>query len=221
MYLSRLILNPYSRDIRAVLRRPHQLHHIILKAFPNGIVGTPRTVLDAAGVLFRLDTNLHTHQMSLLVQSQQRPDWKPLNSTQYLHLDTDWFGEFQNPSVKKVDFRFQAGQMFSFRLLANPTKRERTKEVQGKGKRKGLYKEEEQLKWIQDKGRNHGFMIDHVLLSRQKFTEDRKKNLKFFNVQFDGILQVTDPDKFLAGIHNGIGSGKAFGFGLLSVAPAR
>jgi CRISPR system Cascade subunit CasE len=40
------------------------------------------------------------------------------------------------------------------------------------------------------------------------------------SVQFDGILRVSDPDKLHAAIENGIGSGKGFGFGLLSLAPA-
>ena len=48
-----------------------------------------------------------------------------------------------------------------------------------------------------------------------------KHDLMLHSVQFDGILQVTDPAAFLTAIQAGIGSGKAFGFGLLSVAPVR
>ena len=38
-------------------------------------------------------------------------------------------------------------------------------------------------------------------------------------VRYDGVLEVTDPEKFRASLFHGIGPGKAFGFGLLSVAP--
>ena len=38
-------------------------------------------------------------------------------------------------------------------------------------------------------------------------------------VQFRGILEVTDPDKFAATYQSGIGSAKSFGFGLLLLAP--
>jgi CRISPR system Cascade subunit CasE len=38
-------------------------------------------------------------------------------------------------------------------------------------------------------------------------------------VRFDGVLVVTDRDRFIAAITDGIGSAKAFGFGLLSLAP--
>jgi CRISPR system Cascade subunit CasE len=37
-------------------------------------------------------------------------------------------------------------------------------------------------------------------------------------VQFDGVLEVTDPAKFLETVRQGIGSAKGFGFGLLSLA---
>jgi CRISPR system Cascade subunit CasE len=37
-------------------------------------------------------------------------------------------------------------------------------------------------------------------------------------VLFNGTLAVTDPERFRAALATGIGSGKAYGFGLLSVA---
>jgi CRISPR system Cascade subunit CasE len=37
-------------------------------------------------------------------------------------------------------------------------------------------------------------------------------------VDFEGILEVTDPEEFAAAVTAGIGPAKAFGFGLLSVA---
>ncbi|MBI4384701.1 MAG: type I-E CRISPR-associated protein Cas6/Cse3/CasE [Nitrospinae bacterium] len=44
---------------------------------------------------------------------------------------------------------------------------------------------------------------------------------RLLSVRFDGVLTVTDPDEFQKIFASGIGSGKAFGFGLLSVAPDR
>jgi CRISPR system Cascade subunit CasE len=42
--------------------------------------------------------------------------------------------------------------------------------------------------------------------------------LRFGAVSFEGRLEVTDLDAFRVTLRDGIGSGKAFGFGLLSVA---
>ena len=55
--------------------------------------------------------------------------------------------------------------------------------------------------------------------------EGRDKNSKpgcggaFVSVLFEGVLEVSNPALFKTGAANGIGSGKAFGFGLLSFAP--
>jgi CRISPR system Cascade subunit CasE len=49
----------------------------------------------------------------------------------------------------------------------------------------------------------------------------RKKNQAGYHggVQFRGILEVTDQDHFTETYYYGIGSAKAFGFGLLLLAP--
>jgi CRISPR system Cascade subunit CasE len=40
-----------------------------------------------------------------------------------------------------------------------------------------------------------------------------------FAVEFQGVLTVTDPSRFRIAFATGIGSAKAFGFGLLAMAP--
>jgi CRISPR system Cascade subunit CasE len=47
------------------------------------------------------------------------------------------------------------------------------------------------------------------------------KHLTFGAVQFEGLLEITDIEKFKQTLANGVGSGKAYGFGLLSIAPTR
>lgn len=44
--------------------------------------------------------------------------------------------------------------------------------------------------------------------------------MTFGSVLFEGMLQVVDLARFRAALSEGIGSGKAYGFGLLSIAPA-
>ena len=43
--------------------------------------------------------------------------------------------------------------------------------------------------------------------------------IRIFSVLYDGILTVTEPDKFRDALQTGIGHGKTLGLGLLSVAP--
>lgn len=47
------------------------------------------------------------------------------------------------------------------------------------------------------------------------------ERMTFAAVTFDGLLRVTDADRFRTTLAHGIGSAKAYGFGLLSIAPPR
>ena len=228
MYLSRLILNPRSRMVQRDLGRLHDLHRTILSAFPASLDK------EAERVLFRLDQS-SAGELHLLIQSPIAPDWSHLERGGYL-LDSVQ----ENPAVKAISLPVQTRQQLAFRLRANPTKRLSA----GKGntgKRIGLYAVEDQIKWLERKAADHGFAILSVMPTQQQRIEGRipikanesvvtneesaeaKKvyDAKFFSVQFDGILQVTDTAAFLTAVQAGIGSGKAFGFGLLSLAAIR
>ena len=62
---------------------------------------------------------------------------------------------------------------------------------------------------------------------KQSFTKpnaDKSKSphrVTLDGVTFEGVLEVTDAEKFREALAKGVGSGKAYGFGLLSVAKAR
>lgn len=220
MYLSRLLLDPRVRQVQRELGDPYQLHRTIMAAFPSPLPKEER-------VLHRLDVDQHSGQLILLVQSQSQPSWTDLTDKEYL-LPTDPFTELENPATKTVTFTFQTGQRLRFRLRANPIKRllrDIPEYNLKKGQRIGLFKEEDQQDWLKKRGvKGGGFFLEDVMIRNEGFSGGLTKEqhrLKHFAVQFDGILQVTDPDKFTTAIKTGIGSGKAFGFGLLSIAPVR
>ncbi|MEL7170368.1 MAG: type I-E CRISPR-associated protein Cas6/Cse3/CasE, partial [Bacteroidota bacterium] len=48
-----------------------------------------------------------------------------------------------------------------------------------------------------------------------------KERLGHFGVRFDGVLRVDNSVKVLDALRQGIGPAKAFGFGLLSLAPVK
>jgi CRISPR system Cascade subunit CasE len=48
----------------------------------------------------------------------------------------------------------------------------------------------------------------------------KKHRLTFGSVLFEGVLEITDAERLQKTLEAGIGSGKAYGFGLLSIAPA-
>lgn len=52
-------------------------------------------------------------------------------------------------------------------------------------------------------------------------TEDKKLTVALESATFDGLIRVTDPTAARQALLNGIGTGKAYGFGLLTLAPPR
>jgi len=214
MYLSKLTLNPYSRQVQRELSDPYQLHRTIMRGFPVVLPEDER-------VLYRLEVAVHNNELVLLVQSLHQPDWTSLRDAdrgQYL-LEAP-----QPPKVFKLNL--VAGSALRFRLRANPTVKKQ-REDHNNGNRVPLMREDEQIQWLNRKGELHGFQVMQCQVSGKdsvhgwKKDDDKTHRLEFYAVQFDGVLQVTDPVRLVAAVEAGIGSGKGFGFGLLSLAPAR
>jgi CRISPR system Cascade subunit CasE len=217
MYLSKLTLNPRNRQVMNELARPYEMHRTLLSLLPHGGIHQPRTDDNAHGLLFRVEQQAQTGTPTVLVQSNRLPNWSLLQAKHDARRESYVVDQVED---KEIELQFSLGQHLRFRLRANPTKRLSAGKG-NKGKRIGLYKLEEQIDWLHRKAQQHGFGIHSALPSRQDRSEDHVNRLELFSVQFDGILQVTDPERFLAAVQAGIGSGKAFGFGLLSLAPVR
>jgi len=212
MYLSRLMLNPRDPSALRAVSDSYALHQLVWSAFPGREDGGP------GRVLFRAEEHSRGSAPTVLVQSDREPMWERIERSGLLTADR-----------KRVCVTVTEGQRLRFRLRANPTVRrvfERGADgkCESEGKRIGVYGEDAQGKWLEAKAEKAGFRVldcrvadRGVLVSRKPGCEQPIRHLC---VDFDGILEVTDPSCFLAALESGIGSAKAFGFGLLSVAPA-
>jgi len=209
MYLSRLILNPLSRRVQKEIANPYEMHRTIMRAFPESVDE------DSERVLFRVDQHPRQGTLCLLVQSLGQPDWSWIPGEKgHRYLEQ---GVADNPAVKAFDPDFEKGQTLVFRLRGNPT-------VKRNGKRVGLYRYEEQEKWLKRKAEAGGFRVLQARASEEGLTkgklhrDEETHQLKLLAVRFDGVLAVTDPELFSRTLARGIGSAKGLGFGLLSLA---
>ena len=217
MYLSRLILNPRSRQVQREVADCYQLHRTVLQAFAPSLSAEER-------VLYRLETGLPTGGLRLLVQSRFPPNWAHVAEADGAATPYLMEGEDENPAVKEFAPQLAAGQELLFRLVANPSLRRPAPAAGEKGKRLGLLREEEQVAWLARKGEGAGFRLLDVRVSPARImrgrqpTAEGKRDLSIVTVQFDGLLRVQDPCRLAAAVAEGIGSAKGFGCGLLSLA---
>ncbi|MBL3592457.1 MAG: type I-E CRISPR-associated protein Cas6/Cse3/CasE [Synergistaceae bacterium] len=184
--------------------------------FGNGQVHVERAM--DSGFLFRIDP-LPNGRAVIIVQSAIEPDWGyAFHNANYLLAAP--------PEVKPFEPRFWQDQCLRFRLAANPTRRlsKHSPDVKKESIGKRVPVPTDQLiGWLVRRAGSAGFFIKQDATTLQPGYIYMKKNGKgqrLRSVLFDGLLRITDPDAFRQTLVRGIGSGKAFGFGLLSVAPA-
>lgn len=227
MYLSRLILNPRSRQVRNELADPYEMHCTVCKALPDANYKDN----EPSGILFRVDLYPRTRIPTLLVQSRQKPDWSFLLAERkdYLLGENELPLDVENPAIKEMNLQLTDGQVLAFRLRANPTvKKTEVKENGEKHKRRlGILEEDKQREWLEGKFKTAGAGLVSVNIVNERFThgklfkeKEKALRLNFLSVQFDGVLQVKDKDKLTSTIFTGFGSAKGLGFGLLSLARA-
>lgn len=210
MYLSRLKFDPQSHQVSKIFADRHELHRTLCAQFDS----LKRVEF---GLLYRIETSdpYQVEPIILLAQTQVEPCWNKLAEMGLL---------FGPPEVKQFEPRFTTGELFHFRLLANPTVRK--KEGEFAGKRVGLLKEEEQEAWFRRKSEICGFSVGDLQLVGMgnvfgsKVINGKRVTLTHLAVLYEGLLKVADEDLFSKAVKQGVGTAKAFGFGLLSLAKA-
>ncbi len=236
MYLSHLLLNPRDTRVRRDLADCQELHRTVLSAFPH--LPEAPNARETVGALHRVDVHPRTGAATLLVQSRVEPRWDRL-PIGYLLEPTE---TEPNPAVKEVSAAYAAlepGMVLRFRLRANPTRKIDTKSgpdgQRRNGRRVELRGEDAQLAWLKRKAADHGFEIETVRLAPdvldtrareepkahgfRRDAEGGTRRLTVAVVTFDGRLRIVDADRFRTCLAGGIGSAKAYGFGLLSIGP--
>ncbi len=234
-YLSRIWLNPLRTKTQRFLRNRQALHAAIL----GGLSRQPVT----ERVLWRLETP-DRHRLSLLVLTESRPSWE------HLIEQAGWPGSNDPQAVVKayqplLD-QVTRGRRFGFRLHANPvsstkkplkpTPAQRDR-LAAPGRSRGVRlphrTANHQLTWLHDRLEQWGFQPltnDHgptaYLMARERLSFDKRDDNTSHRVTletatFEGLVEVVDPQAARRTLLNGVGPGKAYGMGLMTLAPPR
>ncbi len=217
MYLTQMPLNPARRSTREMLASPQRMHAAVLSAFVPG-------TSEAGRILWRLDRP-ERHRLDLYVVSPAAPSLEGMS---------DQAGWPSQPVWRTADYRpflerLERGQRWIFRLRANPIKNVRA-EPGERGRRRPIVRTEEQLQWLIDKGERLGFRISpgehgpNVRVSEQardrfdRRSDGERRTVTLQAVTFDGVLEVADPSGLRNALLSGIGAGKGYGCGLMTLA---
>jgi len=223
MKLSRLFLNPVSRDVARAQSDSQALHRRVMEMF--GTADGPARA--AHGVLFRLEASERDGTLVLLVQSRDAPSLDRLPDH---FLDPRAGGDASaTTDLAPLVGRLLAGSRFRFRLRANPTRRIDTKSAPDGARRNGrrvpLRTPDARIAWLERKlslagfalvGGGEGCLMSPDGLQRGKRGDGR---LTHEGVVYEGIVSVVDPGLARAALEHGVGPAKAYGFGLLSLSP--
>lgn len=207
MYLSRIKLDLNRRSTMKALASPNLFHGAIEQSFSG-----PRS-----RNLWRVDTlGENTY---LLVLSMDVPDFSRLVAQFGTQAD-GW----ESKPYDGLLGRIESGGVWHFRLTANPTI-SKAVHSDARGKVMGHITAEFQKQWLLNRAEKHGFSLekDSFSVVQCRWLRFRKgteggRPVTLLSVTYEGQLTITDPVLFSKTLTEGLGRGKAYGLGLLTVA---
>ena len=237
LYLSLLSLPRHHP--RWQFLQPYDLHRLLMCVLPDRHDSD-----DVPRLLYRHEEHDDAH--SVLVQTPVSPNWAMLNGAAEVKVKSFdprrisdgtryRFKLRANPVVKRRGGYFSDGKP---RHVLVGSHNEWVKEQTGV---EPLSREQQLISWLEAKGQGGrpGVSSGFELLQQERNSQmvpacvvgpahtysfrraNTKRPMHFIGVDFEGVLRVTDSYAFAQILHGGIGRGKAFGFGLLSLAPPR
>jgi CRISPR system Cascade subunit CasE len=219
MYLTRFEFNTARRGTRDLLASPQRLHATVLAAFPAAL----RDSTDHGRVLWRVDQR--DTQTLLYIVSPHTPDLTHLVEAAGWPTTATWDTKPYTPLLD----RLAPGDLWGFRLTANPVHSKRKSDDATRSQRFGHITVAHQTQWLLDRASRHGFTVpegvhkepDVAVHSRRTWRFPRQQHtVTLTTATFEGRLEVTDPDALRRALTHGIGPAKGYGCGLLTLARA-
>lgn len=233
MYLTRFRVNTARPGARRLLTSPQVMHAAVMSSFPQA----PPAAGPAPRVLWRLDRNA-TAEALLYVVSPHRPDLTHLvEQAGWPAAAASGTPGWQTYAYTPFLDRLEKGAVWNFRLTANPVHHARTRDCQPT-KRTAHLTPRHQLRWLLDRQDTAGFRVlvkpedkrrtehddEHQIVVREQRSLDFAKRgtpgrVTVTIVTYDGRLEVSDPGSLRRALTCGLGKAKAYGCGLMTLAP--
>lgn len=207
MYLTRVKLDISKRETQLAMSASGRFHGAIERAFEQ----------KQNRNLWRIDKLRGEYY--ILILSEEVPNLKDF---------MEQFGDSKSSAETKeyevLLNKITDHSVWHFRMVANPTHCVKTKS--GRGKVMAHVTPEHQMEWLKTKAAANGFELvdDNCFVLANEWKNFYKKvsgkdmRVRLMLASFEGILRVTDVDAFRKALISGIGRGKAYGAGMLTVS---
>jgi CRISPR system CASCADE complex protein CasE/Cse3 len=225
-YLTRMEINPRRRAARRYLGSPQVMHAAVEAAFPATSAGERR--------LWRIDRV--GEGVWLYLTSGTRPDLTHIVEDIGRPRTQGWETKDYTPLLDKL----AAGQVWAFRLTANPTHSGRRSRDSADTQRFGHLTVTQQEQWLgsrlvgwgtrcigtpQGAGEEGGpAPLSFAAVGREvvQFSHGRSgtggRQVTLTRTSYEGALEVVDPQALRSALVNGMGHAKAYGCGLMTLA---
>ena len=180
----------------------YSLHRVVYSLFEDGRTGAEKKASVPSGILYA-DKGGDFNNRNILLLSNRKPN----------------IPEFGEVESREIPESFLQHEIYRFEVILNPTKRDKNtrKTVPIKGR-------EQILKWFVAKApASWGFSVKAESLQINNLSvktfEKKGHIVTQGSAALQGELTVVDREKFRISFQQGIGRGRAFGFGLLQIVP--
>ncbi len=200
MYLTRIKMPLHSRKTIEYLRNSQRMHQLVTRLFDSK---------QASGhILYR--ANVSSDNVMVYTYSDF-----PIS---VLDDEVQITGE---KDITDLVESFEDGMVMNFDLLTYPYKKVKQADKKN-SQRRGLKTYDERLNWLNRKARQNGFEILNVNESSNRHVygvhlNEKGGSMHINAYEYQGVLRITDKELFKNAMHNGIGSGKAYGLGMMLV----
>ncbi|MCX5535176.1 type I-E CRISPR-associated protein Cas6/Cse3/CasE [Streptomyces sp. NBC_00006] len=205
VHLARLTLNPRSRHVHDDLRDHTKLHRRVSSLFPDHAATSARTTHN---VLYRLEAE--RTGATLLIQSTVitiNRNALPANYTATAP---------EHREITPLLDWLRPGTAIRYRIDANPIK------SRPRSRTRTPLTGEAAITWWERKAATAGLSPSVILDTPQPpvlATRKGQPRARLTVTRFEGIATITDPESMRHALTTGIGQGRVYGLGLLSVAP--
>lgn len=204
-FASVLLLN--RKDITELgIYDPYSLHKVVYSLFEDIRSTEEKEKGYSSGILFS-DEGGDFKSRKVLMLSNRRPK-------------ENIEGKYGEVRSKQINREFLESNYYRFKVVINPTKRSfNTRKIVP------LRGEKEIASWFVQRAENSwGFKVEESRLRVDKtrvlqFKNKEQLQITLAQVPIYGVLKVIDKERFKTSFKQGVGRGKAFGCGLLQIAP--